>query len=452
MPDALLPTSPPPDAINWSEHVGFISLVREPGTDAARNLTADVAARSEPFLARARPLGPAGRATHQQITGTVLAGLLRAGFKGTPVRAQRGKAGAQWQDAPVGYDAFWQRADAMGRAGLIGSKLGVSFWSSGTVTGKATALWCAPALVQLAAERGLSAETFTTDWPLTARAQEQRPIIVSGDLIGCCEVPAAGSETRTVCAVRPDQRDTAEAMRQQVERLNAHLATVTVRGCVPPVLRRQFFSDLRLGGRFFAVGSETFQGVRRADRHLLRIEGQRVTEVDLAAAALSIFLAATGQPIPADPYAHGPLASCDRDAVKQWFNQSLNIGRPAKGWGKRTDDAVRAVPIKSIIAASLTAYPGLADPTTAMPADLLDNVPFDRRGWALGQWVTGLEASVMAAALEALMADGVVALPLHDAVLVPERDVEAAAVALSTAFECLLGAAPRIRTKAHAAQ
>ena len=144
---------------------------------------------------------------------------------------------------------------------------------------------------------------------MTKAAQEERAFISNEDLIGFLAVPEAGSEARSGCLPPPDQLQRVEVLRRQVERLNAHLSKATVLGCVPPVLRRAFFADLRLGGRFYAVGPETFQQMRRKDRHLLRINGQAVAEVDLSAAALSIFLAVTGQPptSPLRPRATGNL-------------------------------------------------------------------------------------------------------------------------------------------------
>lgn len=448
MLDALPLYSPAaPSPIDWADRIAFISLVREPVSDAAHRLTATVANQTEPFLARNRPLGKSGRKTHRRTTGTVLAGLLRTGLRGDAVRAQAGKAGAQWQGSPVGRQAFWQRADAMERAGLVISTPGVAYFNGGMITGKASALKCTLALLQLAADHGLIAERFAADWPMTKAAQEERAFITNEDLIGFLAVPEVGREARPGCLPPPDQLQRVEVLRQQVERFNAHLSKATVLGCVPPVLRRAFFADLRLGGRFYAVGAETFQQMRRTDRHLLRINGQAVAEVDLSAAALSIFLAVTGQPLPLDPYAHGPLAACNRDAVKQWVTQSMNMGRPARRWAEKTSAAVRKVAINGVSAAALAAYPGLAAPVSAVPADVLDRVPFDRGGWALGQWITSLEAEVMAAALDRLMAQGVTALPLHDAVLVPERDATAAQEALERAFKELLGTRPRVKVK-----
>ena len=109
--------------------------------------------------------------------------------------------------------------------------------------------------------------------------------------------------------------------------------------------------------------------------------------------------------------------------------------------------AVRKVGINSISVAALAAYPRLAEPVSAVPADILDQVPFDRGGWALGQWITSLEAEVMAAALDQIIVKAMTALPLHDAVLVLGRDATVAQEALEEAFKELLGTRPRVKIK-----
>ena len=220
-----------------------------------------------------------------------------------------------------------------------------------------------------------------------------------------------------------------------------------VRGCTPPVLRRQFFADMRLGGRFYAVGPEAYQNVKTKDRHILRLDGSPVVEVDLRASALSILLALTGRPIPEDPYAVGPLAACEREAVKAWFVQTLNSGRPAVRWSDRHAPSVQRVPIRAIAATALAAYPEVASAPSLLPADLAQRVPMDRHGWALGQWLVGIEAEVMQAALERLAGRGVVALPIHDALLCREEDAQEACKSLVEAFQHRLGAEPRVRIK-----
>ncbi|WP_428377238.1 hypothetical protein [Lichenicoccus sp.] len=260
-------------------------------------------------------------------------------------------------------------------------------------------------------------------------------------------MPAAESELRTPCEFPPEQHEQVTFTRQQIECFNAHLASFEVTGCVPPVLRRRFFADLRLGGRFVAVGGETFHSRRKEARQFMRIDGQPVAEVALSAALLSVFLSVAGRPIPFDPYQAGALAQQPREAAKAFLNQSLNSGRPMRQWARDTDDAVRRVALRDARSAALSAYPMLGEPIALLPDDIRQLAPIGREGWVLGQWLTGFESTVMAGTLEALMTQGVAALPLHDAVLVPQCHIDAAARALISSFESLLGETPRIKVK-----
>ena len=85
-------------------------------------------------------------------------------------------------------------------------------------------------------------------------------------------------------------------------------------------------------------------------------------------------------------------------------------------------------------------YPEIANPFDLLPTDLAQLVPADRHGWAVGQWLVGLEAKVMEDALAQLMGAGVVALPIHDALLCHEEDAQEACRSLVEAIHSRFGA------------
>jgi hypothetical protein len=99
-------------------------------------------------------------------------------------------------------------------------------------------------------------------------------------------------------------------------------------------------------------------------------------------------------------------------------------------------------------AATLAAYPALANLLPILPADLRPSPPAGRgANWAAGQYVAGVESSGMVATLEALMDRGVIALPLHDAVLVPRSAAEVALEALREGYAGVVGVPPRFRVR-----
>ena len=216
----------------------------------------------------------------------------------------------------------------------------------------------------------------------------------------------------------------------------------------PPVLYRQFEGHLRSYGRFHAVGVDNYQTAPRRERVHWRIGGEAVAEVDLKASCLSVVLALSDQPIPQDPYAHGALSALPRDAVKEWVIQSLNSGGAKRTWAAGTPSAVVAHALGPIRQAALAEYPVLGDLKPLLPADLAALVPPVMQARAVGMFLMGLEAQVLSEALQRLLDDGRVALPLHDALFVPEGAVEAGKKALEGAFGALLGVKPRVAVKA----
>ena len=165
MPDTLPPPSLASEpALNWSARVERISLQRAPASPQAHQLTLELATLIEPLLGRDRQLGTAGRRAHQNQVGVILAGLLKAGLRGQKVRAQRGKA-RPWTASAVGQDVFWRKVEAMERAGRVRIYAGIGFFRAGRITGKAAAIECTMALLGLAGNAGLSADTFAADSP-----------------------------------------------------------------------------------------------------------------------------------------------------------------------------------------------------------------------------------------------------------------------------------------------
>jgi hypothetical protein len=74
-----------------------IDLTRDAGTESARALVADVTSLIAPHLKRTRKLGTRGQETQREHVAAILAGLLKPGFKGRPVAAQRRRSGGMWE-------------------------------------------------------------------------------------------------------------------------------------------------------------------------------------------------------------------------------------------------------------------------------------------------------------------------------------------------------------------
>ena len=449
-------TIPAPHQLRRARTIG---LFRLPASDAARSLTADIATRILPSAAQgARPVGLKGARRHHDEVGAILGGLLRAHFRtDLPVAANRRPGAAMWSGKPpIGNRAFWSKVDRLTACGLIGQKNGIQKpqdGATGRYGGAATVLWPSEDLLAVAASRGLSETTVDIAWPFNRTLEASRIAVPTDDLVTMTMLPPVDEQGKRVRGDTPrmvvpiDHVAAASSMRRDVQRLNEHVASALIEGCRAPVFQRTFKGDIRLHGRLYALGNENYQsGLGKAERRALRINGEPAAEVDLSASFLTIFLAQTGIVLPeGDPYG---LVAAPRDAVKAFLVQSFGAGKLGTRWAEGTDKNItRLGSPKAIRMALLAAFPALGDIPAILPADLARTLPAGLHGWAAGQHLTFLESQVVMAAVLEVMAAGVVALPLHDALVVPLSEVEAARAALVGAFSAAFGVRPVVRVK-----
>jgi hypothetical protein len=334
-------------------------------------------------------------------------------------------------------------------AGLIGVRPGVQTNRFGAddpiYGGLPTRVWATPRLLTAASANGVIADTLATDWTIHPEVERTRIDVKRSELI-----TVHGLERGTARAALPRGQGTeAEEMRARIAALNAHVRTVKITGCLPPAFRRVFRADLRLGGRFYAVGGANYQNLPREDRALLRIAGEQTAEVDLHAAFLTLLLGLSGvSALPAeDLYA---AVGLPRAATKAWMVQTFATGKPAARWSRDTAPDVVALCAKATTVrdAALRAYPVLADLRRIIPPDLLRRLPEERHGWAVGQYLANLESRLMDSALRYVQARCVVGLPLHDSIIVPQSAAVVAENALRGACWAVAHVDPRVKGSA----
>ena len=104
---------------------GGASLVRHPDTPAAKAFAADTLNRMAPHLARRRPLGVRGSVAMLTELGIVLAGVMRPGLQGMPVRVHQSAGGKMWDRRrgaqPIGHRRYWAILDALKPAATLAS-------------------------------------------------------------------------------------------------------------------------------------------------------------------------------------------------------------------------------------------------------------------------------------------------------------------------------------------
>ena len=425
-------------------HASLINLGRHPATPAAQRLAREVAALAVPHVTRERALGAKGLAALEQNVGIVLAGVLRPGWQGVPVRAQASSSGTMWQGAALGRDRFWSVARAMEAAGLLGVREGVRTPDTGDGAGYgglATVMWPTPALLRLAQSSGAAAETRKADWKADATTKAKPGQAAFATLVTCLPIPGVP------LGMTDAMEANLAALRAGLERVNALNAGADVRGAGHTVtLVRRFRHSLGFGGRFYGPAYLT-QSL--AERQRITINGEPVAEVDVKASQLTVLLGMAGcRGLDGDPYA---VAALPRGVVKQWVMQTLGSGRPALRWSDTASAEVRKVKPGAVWEALRPHYPFLADLPALVPPDVLATMPVEKLHWAAGQHVVQREAAIIAGAMGYCVANGVPVLPVHDALVVPASRVKVAERALHGAYSTLGRVMPRLAAHTGAA-
>jgi hypothetical protein len=187
------------------------------------------------------------------------------------------------------------------------------------------------------------------------------------------------------------------------------------------------------GGRMFGGFWQTMPKAERLAR--IRIDGQQVAELDFRAMVPRLCYARLGVPWPFDgdtcAYTAGPDA--DRDAWKELTNAMLAARRRLRGWPGASPDDCQQVRGR---------FRGrtLADATAAVRRH--HSAFADAGGFHLQMNMQAMraESDIAVAVVLALKAEGVVALPVHDAFIVREADAARAAAVMRACAREVSGA------------
>ncbi|CAH2405266.1 hypothetical protein [Mesorhizobium ventifaucium] len=261
---------------------------------------------------------------------------------------------------------------------------------------------------------------------------------------------APGGETIILKAVvgrgRPkvlvDYSDTVETLRLRAEMgtINAALARSDIRLCgsrpPPDQLVRVFLIGSPEAPASFDGHGRLFRGfwefLPRAERAGITINGERVVELDYRAMYVHLAYALLGAGLPGrDPY-DIPGLERHRDAVKKAV-ASLFF---REGALRRLAGELRELLPEGWTASRLTAAVAARHPAIA-----------HLFGTNIGPRLANAESGVLVAVLLRLLSEGVVALPIHDCVLVAESNKEAARTAMLQEARRLVGVALPVEEK-----
>ncbi|OAJ69284.1 hypothetical protein [Gluconobacter cerinus] len=433
----------------------LLSLGRIPATNRAHALATKISDDLRPHLGdRAKAaLGGRDKGRERRIreTGIILAGLLRHGLSGDWSAVNESPSTWFWKAArklPVKHNAFWSKIDAMRTLGLLDHVQGLKFknvW--GNHQGHAARLRPSKTLIAMAQRYGCTPATAGEDWKLITPAPVEP--LAPKELLAFTAIPTKvrgkiSEDSRRPMNVPPGCEDLQAFMRA----LTGRLAEIEFTGCAPPVLQARFIGTREFGGRIYAHGVDNYQnGIGKTERSHITMNGEAVAELDLSASYLSIALALLGSPAPAgDPYALPGLEETYRDAIKHWFVLFWQTGKAPQKWPKKTPSVVReSIKPQEIKGPAFARYPALKDVESILPETLQASIPKPMRNWAVGQYLTGVEASIMRQAMSGILESGGIVLPMHDGVIIPCSQVAIALRAIKDACTAQLNR--KIRTE-----
>lgn len=224
----------------------------------------------------------------------------------------------------------------------------------------------------------------------------------------------------------------------QVERLNAFLLGFDLRPVPFRGLYRGFNEAERVdfkfdrGGRLYGFGN-SYQSLSEAERLRMKIDGEPVAEIDISSSYLTVVYGLFGLPFDntIDQYA---IEGFERELVKKWTAATLSAGEIDR-WPAGTPKDYQARTGKKI--------PLIATIRTAMEAK---HPVLTQWAKSPGTWSTlmFMESGVILETMETLMLKDIPAYPIHDSIVVRERDTEDAAEVLANVFVRRLGVEPSL--------
>lgn len=227
-----------------------------------------------------------------------------------------------------------------------------------------------------------------------------------------------------------------------------------------PQFQRIFTEHVGLHGRWYAAGGG-YQSLpvrprpcvlpevlRNYGRGSLRIDGEPCVELDVRASYLTIIHGLAGVPLPpgGDPYAVVP--GIPREVVKAWVSTRIGLGRAPSQWSDETAEDLRDIHGIDVERFSVgTVREGIVGAMPFLGRGLPALLGVADQPRLCSHVLMGIEARALTRAMLALKEQGILGLPLHDALIVQECHAEAAREALEAGYLAEAGIVPVVRVK-----
>jgi hypothetical protein len=231
----------------------------------------------------------------------------------------------------------------------------------------------------------------------------------------------------------------AKTIVEEVNRLNEFLLGFELRPVPFRGLYRLFNEadhpqfDFDRGGRLYGVG-RSYQLLPKDERLQMTIDGEPTAEIDISASYLTIVYGLFGLSLDrsVDLY---EVNGFERDLIKDWTKTTLTVGE-LKKWPVGMSKAYKARTGKKI--------PTVGHIQAAVEArhPVLKRWSENPENWATLMY---RESEVVIDTIISLMSQGIPSYPIHDSIVVRERDTEYAADVLTNVFVRRLGVEPSMK-------
>lgn len=394
-------------------------------TSKSKQLVAEVLERVEKAETRQRRRRKADQERHESAAEALVCDLAHRAL-GDPdawltVEMSKGALSGQARRAPFLTEAFPNLVKLLCHPEVAAAELQPGYYAS-WFGGERTMIRASPWLAARIDDLEIHYEDIGRNQALLGD-----PLVLRGDKVRGVAETLPLPDTQEVCALRA-----------QMQQINLWLAQADISyvgaeevDLGQRYLRRIFNNgSLQEGGRLYHGFWQNMSKKDRAD--YLRIEGAPVVSLDFAQMSVRTAYALVRIEPPDGDLYELPGVSGDREGVKLVFNALLASTKMLSRMpqGARPHFAKHET-VHSVVAGISRRHPAL--------------VPFFRKGQAHA--LMNLESQIIVEALLRLKDRGVVALPVHDCILVADHRMEVAKRALEEASKDVLGQQLRVEVE-----
>jgi len=394
----------------------FMGLSTLPASKVAHKLCAVVTDHILKHETRVRARRAKDQATFEHAVELIMGDLLTAAIHDEAGWAYRSVSKKSFTDTEIKGDTFNAVMNSLSELGYVAKVMGGNVTNifatdptNGFYPGMATRFKATDALLSVCKDSGF-------ELTATKKHFKRRPILR--------ELRLKGMSSRfegLKISGRPmqfGQTDVTVAITNRLSEVNSFLVDQSYQGMDFYGLRRIFNEgdhpsfNWNLGGRLYGVGEDSYQLLKKAQRLNIKINKEAVVELDINASYLRILHGLRGFPLPQskDIYA---IEGIDRALVKAWVSSTLGHTSFHRSWSPGVFAEFKKA---GVIIGKNMSYPGLK-PQVLAHFPVLNDWPDCGIRWSSLMYE---ESEAMMAAIESLRSMGVVALPVHDSLIVPK--------------------------------